>query len=46
MKKAFLLLFVFGAVIFTSIQAKEEVAKFKASQHVSIDNNTTDVNKK
>ncbi len=37
MKNTLLLAFVFGAVIFTSIQAKEEVAKVKASQETSID---------
>jgi len=38
MKNTLLLAFVFGAVVFTSIQAKEEVAKVKASQQISIDN--------
>ena len=32
MKSILLLIFVLGAVIFTSIQAKEEMAKVKASQ--------------
>ena len=45
MKNTLLLAFVFGAVVFTSIQAKEEVAKLRASQKVSTDsyNNTADV---
>ncbi len=37
MKNLFLFAFVFGAVIFTSIQAKVEVAKVKASQQIHID---------
>ena len=37
MKSILLLIFVLGAVIFTSIQAKEEMAKVKASQEISID---------
>ena len=45
MKNVFLLAFVFGAVIFTSIQAKEEIAKYEASKrtmaHLSKDKNTT-----
>ena len=42
MKNALLLVFVFGAVVFTSIQAKEEVAKVKASKQISLDSyNTT-----
>jgi len=45
MKNTLLLVFVFGAVVFTSIQAKEEVAKVKASQKLSTDsyNNTADI---
>ncbi len=44
MKNIFLFAFVFGAVVFTSIQAKEEVAKVKASQQIAIDShNTTDI---
>jgi len=42
MKNTLLMIFVFGAVIFTSIQAKEEVAKVKASKQISLDSyNTT-----
>jgi len=37
MKNIFLFTFVFGAVIFTSIQAKEEVAKLQASRQTSLD---------
>ncbi len=44
MKNIFLFTFVFGAVVFTSIQAKEEVAKVKASQQIAIDSHkTTDI---
>ncbi len=44
MKNIFLFTFVFGAVVFTSIQAKEEVAKVKASQQMAIDSYiTTDI---
>jgi len=35
MKDISLFIFVFGAVIFTSIQAKEEVAKHEASKQIS-----------
>ena len=36
MKNVFLLVFVFGAVVFTSIQAKEEVAKHEASKRTAM----------
>ncbi len=42
MKNVFLLAFVFGAVVFTSIQAKEEIAKYEASKRLSKDENRTE----
>ncbi len=48
MKNTLLFAFVFGAVVFTSIQAKEEVAKVKASQQLSLDsyNSTNNIYKR